>query len=319
MLERIYHQSTHHQVRQRAHCILLSFQGFTMAQLTAIFNVTRKTIHNWFIGWEQAKLAGLYNEPGRGRKRLFNSEQIAQIREWVKQDPKNLKKVLAQIQKQWGIKASRDTLKRVLKSVGMTWRRVRRVVAGAPDPQEYKDKQAQLDTLKHLDAAGEIDLRYLDETGFCLVPYVPYAWQDQTDAIGVPSQRSPRLNVLGLLNRRNQLDSYVFQGKITSEIVIAVLDRFCQTLTQRTVVVLDQASMHTSQAFEQKQAEWEAQQLEIFQLPTYSPQLNLIEILWRFIKYEWLGFDAYQDWNTLVHSVEEILKGVGEKYVINFA
>jgi transposase len=319
MLERIYRQSTHHQVRQRAHCILLSFQGFTMAQLTTIFNVSRKTIHNWFVGWEQAKLVGLYDEPGRGRKRLFDSEQIAQIREWVKQNPKNLKKVLAQIEQEWEIKASRDTLKRVLKSVGMTWRRVRRIVAGAPEPQEYEDKQAQLETLKQLDTAGEIDLRYLDESGFCLVPYVPYAWQDKTDGIEVPSQRSPRLNVVGLLNRRNQLESYVFTGTITSEIIIAVLDCVCQTLTQRTVVVMDQASVHTSKAFEQKQSEWEAQQLEIFWLPTYSPQLNLIEILWRFIKYEWLGFDAYQDWKTLVQSVEDILKGVGEKYVINFA
>jgi transposase len=271
------------------------------------------------VGWEQGKLVGLYDEPGRGRKRLFNADQIEQIREWVKQNPKNLKKVLAQIEQEWKIKASRDTLKRVLKSVGMTWRRVRRVVAGAPAPQEYEDKAAQLDTLKQLDRAGTIDLRDLDEAGFCLVPYVPYAWQDKAEPIEVPSQRSPRLNVIGLLNRRNQLDSYVFQGNITSKILIAVLDCFCKTLTHRTVVVLDQASVHTSKAFEQKQAEWEAQQLEIFWLPPYSPQLNLTEILWRFIKYEWLGFDAYQDWKTLVQSVEDILKGVGEKYVINFA
>ncbi|MBC6474874.1 MAG: transposase [Hormoscilla sp. GM102CHS1] len=31
-----------------------------------------------------------------------------------------------------------------------------------------------------------------------------------------------------------------------------------------------------------------------FYLPTYSPQLNIIEILWRFIKYSWLNTDAYE-------------------------
>ncbi len=33
MLERIYHNSQHHQVRQRAHCILLSHRGWTMNEL----------------------------------------------------------------------------------------------------------------------------------------------------------------------------------------------------------------------------------------------------------------------------------------------
>ncbi|MCT7986192.1 transposase, partial [Laspinema sp. A4] len=41
--------------------------------------------------------------------------------------------------------------------------------------------------------------------------------------------------------------------------------------------------------------------------PTYSPHLNLIEILWRFIKYEWLNLDAYSCWGSLVNSIETIL------------
>jgi transposase len=319
MLERIYRQSEHHQVRQRAHCILMSFQGFTMTQLMALFMVSRKTVFNWFQAWEQHKLIGLYNEPGRGRKPLFNPEQKAQIREWVKAEPRNLKKVLGQIQEAWDITASRETIKRVLKSVGMSWRRIRKRVAGVPDAVEYATQVAALAELKELDAAGEIDLRYADEAGFSLVPVVPYAWQDKQDGIEVPSQRSPQLNVLGLLNRNNQLDAYTFVGSITAAVVIAVLDQFSQTRKQRTVVVLDRASIHTSQAVDAMRAEWAERNLEIFWLPAYSPQLNLIEILWRFIKYQWLEFSAYKDWNSLVEAVENILKEVGKKYVINFA
>lgn len=319
MLERIYRQSEHHQVRQRAHCILMSFQGFTITQLMALFMVSRKTVFNWFQAWERHKLIGLYNEPGRGRKPLFSPEQKAQIREWVKAEPRHLKKVLGQIQETWDISASLETIKRVLKSVGMSWRRIRKRVAGVPDAVEYATQVAALEVLKDLDAAGEIDLRYADEAGFSLVPLVPYAWQDKTDGIEVPSQRSPQLNVFGLLNRGNQLDAYTFVGSITAAVVIAVLDQFSQTRKQRTVVVLDRASIHTSQAVEAMQPEWAARQLEIFWLPAYSPQLNRIEILWRFIKYQWLEFSAYKDWDALVEAVENILKEVGKKYVINFA
>jgi len=53
-------------------------------------------------------------------------------------------------------------------------------------------------------------------------------------------------------------------------------------------------------------------------LPSYSPQLNLIEILWRFIKYEWLEIEAYSNWQTFVDSVDKILREFGENYVINF-
>lgn len=46
-------------------------------------------------------------------------------------------------------------------------------------------------------------------------------------------------------------------------------------------------------AFREKIAQWKQQKLEIFWLPTYSPQLNSIEILWRFMKYEWIEIEAY--------------------------
>ena len=35
----------------------------------------------------------------------------------------------------------------------------------------------------------------------------------------------------------------------------------------------------------------------------YSPQLNLIEILWRFMKYEWIELNAYESWDSLVSYV----------------
>lgn len=64
--------------------------------------------------------------------------------------------------------------------------------------------------------------------------------------------------------------------------------------------------------------EWLERGITIFELPPYSPQLNLIEILWRFMKYQWIEIDAYSSWEAFVASIENILKRFGEKYVINF-
>ena len=100
LLQRLYRQSRHHQVRQRAQCILLSLQSYSIAQLMDICGVSRKTIYNWFNSWETSGLVGLYNRPGRGRKATFSLEQRQQIRDWAQQSPRQLKQVMEKVEVQ---------------------------------------------------------------------------------------------------------------------------------------------------------------------------------------------------------------------------
>lgn len=177
LLQCLYRQSRHHAVRQRAHCVLLRSQGKSVSELVEIFAVSRKTIYNWFEGWETRSMAGLYDQAGRGRKPTFTPEQQEQIRQWGQEHPQQLKQVLQKIKEQWGTEVSHKTLTRVLKKMQMSWHRLRRVVGGKPDAQEYVIKKAELEVLKQSEEQGELDLYYLDETGFCPIPYVPYGWQ----------------------------------------------------------------------------------------------------------------------------------------------
>lgn len=54
---------------------------------------------------------------------------------------------------------------------------------------------------------------------------------------------------------------------------------------KKTVVILDNSPIHRSRMFMAKMKEWEEQDVLIFFLPPHSPELNLIEILWKRIKY----------------------------------
>ena len=67
-----------------------------------------------------------------------------------------------------------------------------------------------------------------------------------------------------------------------------------------------------------RKVEWEEKGIYLFGLPTYSPQLNPIEILWKFMKYYWIEIEAYRCWSSLVDYVERVLRQFGGKYVINF-
>lgn len=318
LLKRIYQQSQHHQVRQRAQCILLSHEGYSTTILMDVFKVTRLTIYNWFNDWDERGVAGLYDRCGRGRKPTFPPEQKDQIKQWAQEHPKQLKQVLAKIQENWGITVSIKTLQRVLKS-SMSWHRFRRIPWGKPAPEEYAHKTRKLEQLQEMDAAGIIDLYYLDQAGFSLMSSVPYGWQLIGQTLGIPSCRSKRLNVLGIMNRQNDLKAYTSEQSINSDVVIHCIETFFPEVDKRTVIVMDQAPIHTSHAVQDKLEEWRERNIEIFELPSYSPELNLIEILWRFIKYEWIDVSAYQCWNSLVSYVEKVLIGFGSEYIINFA
>ena len=101
LLNRIYKSSKKYQTRQRAHCIILSFKGFSISQLIEIFNVHLNTIYNYLDNWELYGLLSLYDEQF--------------IRHIVRKYPNQLKKVLAILDKEKGIKMSLDTLIRFVK------------------------------------------------------------------------------------------------------------------------------------------------------------------------------------------------------------
>ena len=47
--------------------------------------------------------------------------------------------------------------------------------------------------------------------------------------------------------------------------------------------------------------------------------VNIIEIVWRKIKYEWMPFSAYESFRNLKESLFDILANIGKSYTVNFA
>ena len=150
------------------------------------------------------------------------------------------------------------------------------------------------------------------------MPKIPYAWQKVNETIEMPSSRSKSFNVLGLLSPNTNFDSMIVEGTVTTDVIVNYFDEFATSLTQETWIILDNAPTHKSKAFQAKIPEWKNKNLHLYFLPPYSPELNLIEILWRFIKYKWLTFAAYLSTDHLEKSLIEILANIGTKYQITY-
>ena len=64
--------------------------------------------------------------------------------------------------------------------------------------------------------------------------------------------------------------------------------------------------------------EWIEKGVVIIPISRYSPELNIIEIVWRKIKYEWMPFSAYESFSNLKESLNSILIEIGNRYNIQF-
>jgi len=115
-----------------------------------------------------------------------------------------------------------------------------------------------------------------------------------------------------------KLFSRTFEGSVDSQIMIDFIDEYAVQINKRTILVLDNAPIHKSKKFLANIDRWRKLDIEIFFLPTYSPELNKIEILWRFIKYKWIPLDAYLNFQNLKDRLNETINQIGSKYIINY-
>ena len=60
--------------------------------------------------------------------------------------------------------------------------------------------------------------------------------------------------------------------------------------------------------------------LVLYSLPPYAPELNRIEILWKFMKYHWINIPDYASTQTLEDYIHRVLASYGnlEGFEINF-
>lgn len=311
------------QNRARAHCLLLLSQGYLPWAVAAMVMRSLKTVYNWLNQWQQEGLAGLYDRPGRGRKPLLTPDQREQVCQLVRDCPRRIGQHLVTIEAQLHKRISRSTLKRTLRGMKMSWKRIRKWLGGLRNEEDFRKAQQELEALKKLEDRGLAELYFLDEAGFNQTPCIPYAWQDRGQRIALAPAKGRNYNVLGIMRRNNFLQAYGVEGSINSATAIDCIDSFWAEREKQAgrppaYMVIDNAPIHASGVFQEKEKEWAERGLNLLRLPTYSPELNLIEILWRKIKYDWLPFDAYATFESLVKQVDNIIHNVGKDFVINF-
>ena len=208
------------------------------------------------------------------------------------------------------------TVRRALKKLGASFRRARRIPAKTPDLRREASFRKALEKARLLVEQGAIDIVHSDESGFCLVPVVPYLWQLKEQTLGLPSRsHNQRLNVVGFWREPGvqaaQLTHRLVLGRLKSRhFVQAVEEQLLPFLMRPTVLLVDNATLHRCARVKQKLKDWKAAGLHLWFLPPYCPHLNRIEGLWKQCKYHWLQPADYADFPALCRAVDNALNNV---------
>lgn len=109
------------------------------------------------------------------------------------------------------------------------------------------------------------------------------------------------------------------EKNIKANFVVEFLDDLSFKIKRKTVIVLDNASIHKARKVTKLFECWQKRGLYIFFLPPYSPQLNIAERLWKEIKEGWIKPEDYSNADTLFYAVNRICANIGNTLSLKFS
>ena len=247
LLEQTMQEDPSFRARSRAHSLLLSAARHDHQDIAQTYQVHRVTVSAWIKKWEQHGAESLHDQPRSGRPCTLTAAEQALAQQYLKDEPvrSNGGRSLRPQDREAPQSLDAETFSQKGASSMETGAKVFKTLR---DPDAFARCQRELEALQPKKTKASSISIILMKLALRLIPRFPMPGKSPErhraacHAIG-------RINVLGFMNRNNDLHAYMFEESIHTGVVIACFDAFCHTITKKTVVVVDNASIHTSDDF----------------------------------------------------------------------
>ena len=308
-LDHAFRHETDPKYRDRLQIVRLASRGRPHQDIAHDLACTPRSVQRWLNAYLERGLDGLRPRKAKGRLPKIPADLAEEVRRWVIEGPAKQgldragwthAELADHLNKTQGILASRAAVGRFCRKIGIRlYRPTYRFLRGNPDKQQ----QAKQDiaALTQQAAAGEITLLSQDEARFPMVPTL-------SATLGVKGHRptaSTRdckdllyvfavVNLLSAAVHSNTLESPKDAKKKTGQSKTRRLqEAFAAHLRhvgrsypaeqhKEVVLLIDNAPWHAGQPVAEALAE--NPHLRLKRLPSYSPQLNPIERLWKALR-----------------------------------
>jgi len=222
-----------------------------------------------------------------------------------KHPPASIKEAMAKIEDLTGIKRGETQIRNFLKKIGLEYRKVGMLPSKADADKQEKFKKEELEPVLDEAKKGERVVYFADAAHFALAPFLGYLWSFSRLFIKAPAGRK-RFNVLGALDAiTHQLIMVTNDAYINSYSVCELFWKLRQMHPDLPITaVLDNARY---QKCDLVFGCADALNIHLLYLPSYSPNLNLIERLWKFVKKKCLYSKYYSRFDDFKNVISDCL------------
>ena len=279
--------------------------GVPHGTIAATLNVSQDTVTNYLKLYLEGSIQGLLED--RYYRPVSSVEPfLPQIIEAFTADPAaTCSEAAARIEQLTGIKLSDSQTGRIMRRLGMKYQKSA-AAPGQGDPQMQFDF-LEKELLPRLEAAkqGKRRVFFVDAAHFVLGSFLGRIWAFSRVLVRSGSGRQ-RYSVLGAVETRDHdLISVRTTGSVNAETVCDLPAKIAQTYPEEKItVVLDNARYQRNRKVKELAARLG---IELLYLPPYSPNLNLIERVWRLVKSRCLRNRCHETFSHFVNAIDEFM------------
>lgn len=295
--ERMNH--LHPRVQQRMDVLWLKSNGIPHNKIVTLSGVSVNTVTEYLK---------MYNEGGIEKLKEINFNKpkselvkyISTIEGYFKEHPPaSIKEAMGKIEELTGLKRSEPQVRKFLKSIGIKRRKIGAIPSKADLKEQENFKKEKLEPRLEEAKKGKRKVFFVDAAHFVLAPFLGYLWSFTRLFIKAPAGRK-RFNVIGALDAiTHELLTITNDAYINAESFCDLLWKISKLNIEVPItLILDNARYQKCKiVFELAKS----LNIELLYLPPYSPNLNIIERLWKFVKKECLyskyysTFEAFQE------------------------
>ncbi len=262
--------------------------------VAAGMGINRRTIYRWLSAYHYGGEAALKAKPIPGARPKLNAKQMAKLAMLVRtKNPLQLKfefalwtlKMIRElIDRQFGVRLSAVSVGRLMKRLGFTpqrplyraWQQDSALVEHWRET-EYPKIAARAKREKAL-------LFFADEAGIRSDHHAGTHWapRGQTPVVKATGARFS-LNMLSAVNALGHFRFMTVEGSVTATVFRDFISRMIDGMQRKVFLIVDGHPTHKAKLV-QRFVKEHADQIELFFLPPYAPELNPDELAWAHIK-----------------------------------
>ena len=277
---------------RRKQAVMLYQRSMTRREIAPIVGASPYTVGQWIKAWEKGGRAALRvrqkgRPVGRGRK-LLPHEELQIQKDITDRCPDQLKldfalwtrrAVQLLIKQQYSVDLTLQGVGKYLKKWEFSPQKPIRRAYERNDERVRVWLREEYPTIAAKAKKENAEIHWGDETGL--------RSDDVNDRSCAPKGKTPiqrvkgtpeKVNMISTITNRGQIRFMFYKETMTSQLLIKFLKRLIRSCNRKIILILDNLRVHHSKVLQAWLSENKAF-IEIFYLPSYSPDLNPDEIL----------------------------------------